>query len=58
MWDIMIEFPDHQIDLWDVYEILLASLSKNEIMEFVDRLASFCKPIERTLDEFEFVMEG
>ena len=57
MWDIMIEFPNHPIDLWDVYEILLASLSQKEIMEFAEHLASFYKPIERTLDEFEFVME-
>ena len=58
MWDLKIEFPDHPIDLWDVYEILLASLSKKEIMEFAERLVVFHRPLERTLDEFEFVMEG
>ena len=57
MWDIKIEFPDHPIDLWELYDILLASLSKNEIMEFAEHLAGFYRPVERTLDEFEFFME-
>ena len=58
MWDIKIEFPDHPIDLWDLYDILPASLSKNEIMEFAEHLSAFYRPVERTLDEFEFVMES
>jgi hypothetical protein len=57
MWDVMIEFPVHPIDLRDVYEILLASLSEKEILEFAEHLASFYKPVERSMDEFEFVME-
>ena len=58
MWEIKIEFPSHPIDLWEVREILLASLSKREMMEFTESLVFFHRPMERALDEFELVMES
>ena len=57
MRNITIEFPDHPINLWDLHDILLASLPEKEIMEFAELLAAFYRPVERILDEFEFVME-